>query len=77
MICLDLDDKIMERARINRIGKYTRIGTNTVLWSGFGVLIVSGTVGIAFLGELLIIGIVNKGTKWIIKNRKRLIHITN
>jgi hypothetical protein len=75
MMCLDLDDKIMERARLNRIGKYTRLGTNTVLWSGFSILVINGTIGIGFLSNIIIIGVANKGTKWIIKNRKKLISI--
>jgi hypothetical protein len=70
MMCLDLDDKIMERARIKRIGTYSKVGTNIVLWGGLGYLIIIGTIGLTFIGELMVIGIANRGTKWIIKNRK-------
>lgn len=69
MMKINLSDKIMERAKINRISKYSRIGTNVILWGGFGGLIVSGVIGINIIGQLVVIGLANKCTKWVIKNK--------
>jgi hypothetical protein len=73
MICLVLDDMVMKRARINRIAKRTRTITKCVLWGGFGMLIGTGVIGIKVLGELVVIGGINKSTRWLIKNRKNII----
>lgn len=77
MLYITLDDEIIKRAKQNRIAKNTRIITNCFLWSGLGALIINGTVGIGLIGDMVVIGLVNKGTKWVVKNRKSMIKRLN
>lgn len=74
MIYIDLSDRIIQRAKNDRIAKYTRLTTQVVLWSGVGFLIANGTIGIKLIGEMLIIGSTNKITKKLIKNVKGSIY---
>jgi len=72
MLYVDLNDRVLKRAKANRIGKYTKIGTQTVLWGGLGILIGSGVIGLNIIRDLVVLGCVNKATKWTVKNRKMI-----
>lgn len=71
MLYIDFSDKIVQKSREEEIVMNTRIGTNIVLWGGLGCLILNGTIGISIIGEMLVIGGVNKITKKLIKDKFR------
>lgn len=73
MLYIGFEDLVMKRAKTDRIAKNTRRITNLVLWSGLGYLVGTGVIGVKLIGECLVIGGVNKVTKWVIKNRKSLV----
>ena len=64
-ICMD--DMIMKRAKYEQIAINTKAITNTILYTTGGVLIGTGVIGIAVMGNCLLIMGVNRITKIIIR----------
>jgi hypothetical protein len=69
-----MDDLIIKKAKEDRMARNSKRITLTVLWSGLGIMILNGTIGLTLIGECIVIGGANKVTKWMIKNRKRLVN---
>jgi cytochrome b561 len=67
MIYICLDDMIIRRAKEKQLARNTKEITNTVLYTTLGVLIGSGFIGMAVVGNCLFLIGVNKVTKIIIK----------
>ena len=67
MISICMDDLIIRRAKNEQIATNTKAITNAMLCTVGGVLIGTGTIGIAVLGECVIIFGINKISKIIIK----------
>jgi len=65
-----MDDMIMKNAKYEQISINTKAITNTMLYTGVGVLIGTGTIGLPILGNYLIIIGINKVAKIVIKKTK-------
>lgn len=74
MLYIRLDDMVVKRAEHEQIASNTKAITNMILLVGLGGLIANGTIGLVFIGEVLVLGVTNRATKWLIKNRRRLIN---
>ena len=67
MICICLDDMIMKKAKYEQIAIETKSITNTLLCTVTGVLVGTGVIGIAVVGNCMLIIGVNKVAKVIIR----------
>lgn len=67
MLIMSLDDLIIKKTKIKRISKNTKIITNITLYSGLGVLIGTGVISIALVGNCIALGCIAKVTKIAIK----------
>ncbi|GEM_PF-2239246 len=64
---INFEDVIVRNAKNKRIAKKTGIITNVALYSGLGVLILTGTIGLPIVGNCIILGCVSKVTRIAIK----------
>ena len=67
MMFICMDDMIMKRAKYEQIAVDTKAITNTILYTGLGVAIGAGVIGLPIVGNYMIIIGVNKIVRIVIK----------